>query len=43
MIKKIIFLLICIIMLNSCGRKADPEYKEDNENQVRLKVLTNKV
>ena len=43
MIKKIIFLLIFVIILNSCGRKDDPKYKEDSENQVKLKVLINNV
>ncbi len=43
MIKKIVFLIIFVIILNSCGRKGDPEYKEDNKNQVNLKVLTKQV
>ena len=43
MIKKTIFLLVCIIILSSCGRKGDPIYKEENENQAGLKVLINKV
>ncbi len=28
MINKIIVLLFCLTMLFSCGKKADPEYKE---------------
>ena len=43
MIKKTIFLLICVIILSSCGRKGDPIYKEESENEVSLKVLINKV
>tara|TARA_B100001996_G_scaffold330470_1_gene278656 strand:- start:644 stop:775 length:132 start_codon:yes stop_codon:yes gene_type:complete len=43
MIKKIIFLLIFIISLNSCGKKAPPEYKEDNNNQARLEIVTKKI
>ena len=27
MIKKIILVTLCIIMLNSCGRKNDPKYE----------------
>lgn len=33
MIKKIILLLFCFIILFSCGRKGDPEYKA-NQNVV---------
>ncbi|MFL2902206.1 MAG: hypothetical protein ACJZ4W_00580 [Candidatus Pelagibacter sp.] len=43
MIKKIISLFIFVIILNSCGKKAPPEYKEDNENQARLNLVTKKV
>ena len=28
MIKKIILILFCSIIVFSCGKKADPEYKE---------------
>jgi len=28
MIKKIIFVLFCFIMIFSCGKKGDPQYKE---------------
>ena len=38
MIKKIIFTLLCFLFLFSCGKKADPEYKE-----TKTKVKTAKI
>ena len=37
MITKITFTLIMLLFLFSCGKKADPEYKED-KNQVYLNL-----
>ena len=31
MIKKSILLLLCLVFLFSCGRKDDPEFKDNNE------------
>ena len=31
MIRKIILLFFCITLLFSCGKKADPEYKESRK------------
>mgnify|MGYP001173091129 CR=1 FL=1 len=38
MIKKIIFIsLLCILML-SCGKKGDPEYKAGKNNILIIKI-----
>ena len=39
MIKKIIFTLLCFLFLFSCGKKADPEYKE-SKKIILKKLLT---
>ena len=36
--KKIILLIICVLVLCSCGKKGDPEYKAFNKNQIFLKL-----
>tara|TARA_B100001113_G_C21110230_1_gene622867 strand:- start:2399 stop:2527 length:129 start_codon:yes stop_codon:yes gene_type:complete len=33
MIKKILLIASCIIFIFSCGKKADPEYKETKNNK----------
>ena len=38
MIKKIILVFICLLILFSCGRKADPKY-----DTSQLKVIIKKV
>ena len=38
MIKKTILIMICIIILYSCGRKGDPEYQN-----IQSKVIIHKV
>ncbi len=38
MIKKIIFLMICLIILSSCGRKGDPEYQAAQHDIIMQKV-----
>ena len=38
MIKKTILIFICLFFLFSCGKKADPEYKE-----TKIKVKTAKI
>ena len=30
MIKKIVTMVLCLVFLFSCGKKADPEYKAEN-------------
>ncbi len=39
MIKKIMLILICVILLNSCGKKGDPEYKETKNIKKQLIVI----
>ncbi len=34
MIKKTILILICIVILFSCGRKGDPEYQSNQSNII---------
>ncbi len=36
MIKKILVILCCITFLFSCGKKADPEYKESKKDKIQL-------
>ena len=38
MIKKTIFILICFIILFSCGRKGDPEYQSNQYKIIMHKV-----
>jgi len=38
MIKKIIFLVMCLIVLVSCGRKADPKYEATQHGITIQKV-----
>ncbi len=38
MIKKIIFLMVCLIILASCGRKGDPEYQATQHDIIMQKV-----
>ena len=38
MTKKIILFMICLVILVSCGRKADPEYKATHYNIIVQKV-----
>ena len=38
MIKKIILLVICLIILASCGRKGDPKYEGSHNDIVIQKV-----
>ena len=35
MINKIIVVLFCLAMLFSCGKKADPEYKESKTTTLK--------
>ena len=37
MTKKIVLFLLCILLLFSCGRKADPQFKDKNENIIKFK------
>jgi hypothetical protein len=39
MIKKITFTLVMLLLLFSCGKKGDPEYKEDKK-QVYLNLFS---
>ena len=38
MIKKIIFLMMCLIILASCGRKGEPEHQAAQNNIIMQKV-----
>ena len=38
MTKKTILMVLCLLFLFSCGKKADPEYKE-----TKIKVKTAKI
>ena len=38
MIKKIILLFFCITLLVACGKKGDPEYKNDQSKVIIHKV-----
>ena len=35
MIKKILLILFCCIFVFSCGKKADPEYKESKKDKFQ--------
>ncbi len=38
MFKKIILIIMCLIIIVSCGRKADPEYKK-TEHKIIIQKL----
>ena len=38
MIKKIILLMMCLVILASCGRKGDPEYQSTHNYIIMQKV-----
>jgi hypothetical protein len=38
MIKKILFIMLCLFFLFSCGKKSDPEYKASVNNNLITKV-----
>lgn len=40
MIKKSILLFLCLAFLFSCGRKADPEFKDNNNKIIKFKKPT---
>ena len=39
MTKKIILILFCIVLLNYCGKKGDPEYKETRNIKNQLIII----
>ena len=43
MIKKITLIAIFCIMLGSCGKKGDPEYKDHNKKSKVQNIIINKV
>ena len=43
MIKKIILILILSVVILSCGKKGDPEYKDPENNAKIQSFLTSKV
>ena len=45
MIKKIILILLCLVILFSCGKKGDPEYKESEiiKNEFVIIWCTTKI
>ena len=43
MIKKIILSFILCIMIFSCGKKGDPNYKESKNKEETQNILKNKV
>tara|TARA_B110000444_G_C18316589_1_gene356462 strand:+ start:67 stop:183 length:117 start_codon:yes stop_codon:yes gene_type:complete len=38
MIKKLILISICVILLFSCGKKADPEYKSFKNDIILFRI-----
>ena len=40
MIKKILFIIIVLNLVFSCGKKGDPEYKESNFKVLEEKEVT---
>tara|TARA_Y100001970_G_scaffold230891_1_gene286866 strand:- start:5611 stop:5727 length:117 start_codon:yes stop_codon:yes gene_type:complete len=38
MIKKLILISIISIMMFSCGKKGDPEYKAEKDNNLTFKI-----
>jgi len=38
MIKKVILILVCFVILFSCGRKGDPEYQANQYKIIMQKV-----
>ena len=38
MIKKILIIILCLYFVAACGRKGDPEYKSELNNNIQ-KVL----
>ena len=38
MIKKILIIILCLYFIAACGRKGDPEYKSELNNNIQ-KVL----
>ena len=43
MIKKLIFFIIVLNLVFSCGKKGDPEYKEPEKKAEFKTILINKV
>ncbi len=39
MIKKILLISCCALFIFSCGKKADPEYKESKLNKFQSTVI----
>ena len=39
MIKKILLIVILLHLVISCGKKADPEYKESNYKYIKKKNI----
>ena len=42
MIKKLILIAIFSILLFSCGKKGDPEYRDSKQKAEKIIILTNK-
>jgi len=42
MIKKISFIFLICCLLVSCGKKADPEYKDPKQKTEKIIILKNK-
>ena len=40
MIKKLIFVIIVLNLVFSCGKKGDPEYNESNFKELKTIVVT---
>jgi len=38
MIKKTMLMVLCLLFLFSCGKKADPEYKAEKNNILITKI-----
>ncbi len=39
MIKKVLLILFCSIIVFSCGKKADPEYKESKRDKFQSIII----
>tara|TARA_B100000035_G_C20715786_1_gene428988 strand:+ start:496 stop:624 length:129 start_codon:yes stop_codon:yes gene_type:complete len=39
MIKKIIFILFLLTIITSCGKKGDPEYKDQKSKNINTKLI----
>ena len=43
MIKKILFIIVFLSIINSCGKKGDPEYKESKYKYINHENIINEI